>query len=332
VPAEVFDPESGQSKPTSAPPYPLGRGHAVALESGHVLWFAADEAGTGKPVVAYFVEDDSWIEAGRLLPSRFIESATEVEGGHVLLIGIEPSGRSRVELWNPPAMKAVPTGQLGAPRPGHAATNIGKGRVLVSGGWIHDAGRFAGVHASTEIWDAATKRWSPGAPMKQSRHHHQATRLLDGRVLLSGGADDGPDLEVWDPKSDAWTAIDARGVAPKLHTATRLGDGSVLLVGGATPERFGPVHLFDPKTMRLHALERLSTARAGHAATLLGDGRVLVTGGADSSGALFDTAELFDPTAGAWSPAGTLVAPRSRHTATPLDDGRLLLAGGASRG
>lgn len=329
VDAEVFDPESGTSRPTSPPPYPLGRTHAVALESGHVMLFAADEAGSGRPIVAYYAKDDSSIEAGTLAPPRFVESASELADGTVLLVGVEASGRSRVDLWNPPAMRAVPTGQLVTPRPGHAATSLGKGRVLVTGGSIHDAGRFAGVQSSTEIWDAATKRWSLAAPMHAARHHHLATRLADGRVLVSGGGEpDAPELEVWDPTSDTWTVVDGRGVAARLHTATRLADGTVLLVGGVSSERFGAVHLFEPISMRVRALARLGTARAGHAAARLHDGRVLVSGGAGADGALLDTAEILDFASGDWAPAGHLVAPRSRHIAAPLDDDRLLLAGG----
>ena len=43
--------------------------------------------------------------------------------------------------------------------------------------------------ATTERYDVATNRWSPGATLAQARAHGAAATLLGGRVLAIGGQD-----------------------------------------------------------------------------------------------------------------------------------------------
>ena len=43
--------------------------------------------------------------------------------------------------------------------------------------------------ATTERYDVATNRWSPGATLAQARAHGAAATLPGGRVLAIGGQD-----------------------------------------------------------------------------------------------------------------------------------------------
>lgn len=135
-------------------------------------------------------------------------------------------------------------------------------------------------------------------PMQQSRHLHYAAKLLDGRVLVTGGEFyewlAGEDWEhgllttseLFDPTASAWVE------APKLPTHTfyspvvGLPDGPVLLVGGevveeTTDERTDRVQVFTPdaETGSWSETTKLPVTLNEHTAPLLPDGTVFVAGG-----------------------------------------------------
>ena len=162
----------------------------------------------------------------------------------------------------------------------------------------------------------------------QRRQAHTATRLLDGRVLLSGGMRD--DLTVlssaalYDPSIGVWTSTDGMAQERRDHTATLLADGTVLVVGGhgAGPEIHTLAERYDPSTGLWSPAGHMTVGRLRHTATLLPDRRVLVTGGG------FDSAELYDVATGSWSPTGSMAQARDFHGAALLEDGRVLVSGG----
>jgi len=123
-----------------------------------------------------------------------------------------------------------------------------------------------------------------------------ATLLLDGRVLVTGGAGSAspsdPGLrtaEVYDPATGAFSPVANNMSAPRIsHTATRLPDGRVLVAGGfGVPSGVagGPVSIFfetdiyDPATNRFSAGPSMLAVRDGHTATSLASGDVLMAGG-----------------------------------------------------
>lgn len=87
-----------------------------------------------------------------------------------------------------------------------------------------------------------------------ARSAHQATLLIDGRVLVTGGSDAtgkaiGP-AEIFDPGAGAWS-LTAVSLVPRLgHSAALLHDGRVIVVGGlpstSSCEPIGSAELFNP--------------------------------------------------------------------------------------
>src|SRR3954467_9746936 len=71
-------------------------------------------------------------------------------------------------------------------------------------------------------------------PMKQFRRQQTATLLLDGRVLVAGGAPFLPAAtsELYDPISQNWTNSGPLTFGREFHTATLLQDGRVVVTGG----------------------------------------------------------------------------------------------------
>jgi uncharacterized repeat protein (TIGR01451 family) len=186
--------------------------------------------------------------------------------------------------------------------------------------------------ASAEIYDPALGTWSPTASMSIVRGQHTATLLSDGRVLVSGGPEEGgisppppSSAEIYDPVLGTWSLTGPMSADHRLHTATLLPDGRVLVSGGFTFVRVvsASAEIFDPALGTWSLTGSMSAERAQHTATLLPDGRVLVSGGRLAS------AEIYDPALGTWSLTASMNTSRSRHTATLLPDGRVLVSGGA---
>lgn len=173
---------------------------------------------------------------------------------------------------------------------------------------------------------------SAGA-MHVGRVGHTATRLADGRVLVTGGASGGggadmkdvlADAELYDPATNGFVRTGNMLEARVGHSATLLDDGTVLIVGGSS----GSAELYEPKRGAFVAVGRPGAYRANHQATLLKSGLVLVTGGEDGRGDTWASAELYDPRSRSFRPTGAMREARTRHSATLLDDGRVLIAGG----
>ena len=181
--------------------------------------------------------------------------------------------------------------------------------------------------------------WHNAGSMVTPRRSHDATLLLDGRVLVTGGLDGGGDYvveaELYDPQGQTWTDAGLMSEGRRGHTATLLLDGSVLIVGGwSDRDEIRPsktIEIFDPVTATSTIGMPLAERRAGHSATLLLDGRVLVAGGLSyngGNGSPLDTVELYDPQDRTWTAMPSMVEARGAHTATLLQDGTVLVVGG----
>ena len=106
-----------------------------------------------------------------------------------------------------------------------------------------------------EVYDPATRCWTPTGSMGTPRFFHAAVLLPDGRVLLAGGCrgwTGDPEgysyqgclqlstAETWDPATGSWTPTGAMQ-STRRGPGLLLPDGRVLVVGsetGSTAETF----------------------------------------------------------------------------------------------
>jgi len=285
---------------------------------------------------------------GSMTSARESHTATLLNDGKVLVVGGDAREVLRycgppfhctrhvplasAELFDPASGSFAGTGNMVAPRTLHAATLLGDGKVLVTGG---DSGNdFSTPLATAEIFDISTGMFTPTSNMVNARAGHTATLLANGKVLVAGGSS-GDAAELFDPATGEFTATGSMETSRTNATATLLKNGDVLVTGGddASGNPVATAELFDPTTGMFTPTGSMSVARAWHTATLLASGEVLVTGGRSLSGGnttTTATAELFDPATGAFVLTGSVESPRERHTATKRTDGKVLVTGGLS--
>ncbi len=279
--------------------------------------------------------------------ARALHTATLLRDGKVLITGGVAAGSfpmpalDSAELFDPATgVSVMLAATLRSPRVQHAATLLGDGRVLITGGQVDT---LDGDGSDTaELYDPATQTFTLlAARLTGLRGAHGATRLADGRVLLTGGFGNNPGVdtaELYDPATGRFTALAARLTSLRdTHTATLLADGKVLLAAGLDGNVVvDKAELYDPVAQTFTPLAgRLQNLRGGHAASLLASGRVLLTGGATVFSAtdivVLDSAELFDPASGTFvTLPATLGVRRIGHAQVRLDDGTVLLIGGGT--
>src|SRR5262249_40764209 len=132
------------------------------------------------------------------------------------------------------------------------------------------------------------------------RSGHQAVKLFDGRVLITGGMTTGglatASCEIYDPATNTMAPAASMSAQRICHGISLLPDGRVLAAGGFSDwsnagGRFGQV---------------LSTAQS--------------------------SSEIYDPAFSNWTQGPTMASPRAGQSHTTLLDGRVLIAGGVTGG
>jgi WD40 repeat protein len=280
-----------------------------------------------------------------------------LSNGTVLITGgasrqdpICAGGISSAELYNPATSSFSSTMSMASRRYSHTATLLPNGNVLVLGGYgsgkdCDDLGESAEL--SAELFNTTTASFSPAGNLLTGRGAHTATLLPDGKILVTGGGDEGgatlpfygsaiSSAEIYDPSSRSSVATGNMDVARYGHTATALPNGKVLIVGGFSSYFSNPsttCELYDQTTGSFTPTGQALVPRAGHTATLLSNGKVLIAGGMNSG--IIDgeigvtaSAELYDPATGTFSTTGSMGLPREEFSATLLPNGTVILAGG----
>ncbi len=290
---------------------------AVELQNGQTLLIGGVDA-VGNVLASCEVYDPVTNAFRSVAPMpggpRAIHDAALLSNGRVLVVGgtntfadalsALANAKDTTEIYDP----VTNTWSNGPTFPYHVlgcdVTTLADGRVLASGGFRVDSVigipiPLGGV-ATCKLLNAAATSWSAAASMHVARggHFGNTVRLLDGRVLVTGGATSGPDLtqatpvaqaEVYDPMANAWTSLPNMASARALHTATLLPDGRVVVAGGATGTLTAPVpiqsvQVFLPATNSWQTLPGLPAPRGGHTAVRTPDGLVLLFGGEGAGG------------------------------------------------
>jgi galactose oxidase len=184
-----------------------------------------------------------------LAPNGLVFYAGELEQSGYL----DPSGDGR---WIPVARSLYGRRDYGS------AVMYAPGKVMILGGSDPPDGQPTSTVELIDLNDAAPS-WRYTQPMSNARRHLNATLLLDGQVLVTGGTRSAGfsdrsgavhAAELWNPANEQWTLLAENQVSRVYHSTTLLlPDGRVLHAGSGdgpgvprelTAELFSPPYLF----------------------------------------------------------------------------------------
>ncbi len=235
--AELYDPRTGAFSPTGSMTTPRQDHTATLLQDGRVL-LAGGRASSNDTTDLGSAElfDPT---TGRFSPTsamttaRAVHSAVRLQDGRVLVLG---GTGGAPELYDPAKDTFSPVDTpFTAACCALAVTPLGDGTVLIVDTDYRSAPAVR--------FDPASGSFEPTGPPIVPRVGAAWTRLLDGRVLVTGGGDLRKEFgqgcppmlattEVYDPGPGTFGEGPVMTLARSSHTATLLDDGDVLVAGG----------------------------------------------------------------------------------------------------
>jgi len=263
--------------------------HTVtSLANGHVL-VAGGNGALSSCELLDPATSTSWAYTGSMSTARSSHTATLLLDGRVLVTGgSEPSlvgiVLASAELYDPATGSWTDTAPMATARYFHTATRLDSGYVLVAGGFTG----AAVVLASAEVYNVALGTWTTvSASMTSPRMLHSALLLLNGQVLVAGGASSMvlASAELYDPATGGWTATGTTMLEGRYGaTMVQLPNGNVLICGGSTGlSVLSACDLYNATRDAWAHTAHMGSPRDDMSSAVLLDGRVLVAGGGNGS-------------------------------------------------
>jgi hypothetical protein len=300
---------------------------AVTLQDGKVL-LAGGVDDLGNVLASAEIYDPvarTFTPTGAMGVPRVLHAAARLPDGKVLVSGgtttlMDPvqllaTAQSSAEVFDPATGTWSGAAAMSRRLIGHGLHALGTGRVLASGGFqvnvLFGIPLPVGSIRECQLYNPATNAWTSAASMIQTRAVHGPSSIVlpNGRVLVTGGAQSGPDLtmavttaqaEVYDPVANAWANLPNMAVARITQSVTVIPDAGggpgVLVAGGATgsfaaPAAVDTVELLELSTLQWRPLPNLVAARGGHGAVLTPDGMAVLFGGQGAGGSTLASIE-----------------------------------------
>jgi hypothetical protein len=322
-------------------PTTIGRfSHTATLLEGNKVLIAGGMERNGVWLDSGEVYDEAtrhFVSTAHMLSRRAGAMAAALPDGTALIAGgTDGSGKNlaTAEIFNPQTNTFSLTGSMNAPRAHGVAIFLPRiNKVLIIGGVANGDDN---QHASAELYDPSTGRFSQTGSMSIPRAYFNAVLLRDGSVLVMGGMSGGefpnPNLEasaeIYDPAIGRFSQVGAMNITRYKHGAALLPDGKVIIVGGQTGgsygERLSSTEIFDPAKRQFQRGPEMKLPRYKllNSVSRLKDGRILVAGGADQP-------EIYDPAANSFTlVSGPKLDGFLFSSATALRDGKVLVVNG----
>src|SRR5262249_38477319 len=193
--AELYDPQTQSFTSTASMVTARAAHTATLLSDGRVLIAGGVvcDAGNCTQLSSAEVYDpiqQKFRPVASMAAARASHTATLLSDGTVLIAGGVQGGvgLSSAEIYSPVVARFIDTGAMKAPRFLHSATLLNDREVLVAGGRAcTDECDDNSASVSAEVYDPDRHQFFPAGKLNEGRILHTATRLNDGRVLISGG-------------------------------------------------------------------------------------------------------------------------------------------------
>jgi hypothetical protein len=341
-PTGVFGPEAQMASNN------FGLAFAVLPDDRVLATGGSSSRGSLDDAEIYEAQHNTWSALPRMPVARNQHTTTALLDGSVLVAGGTSATGDVLDstaLFHSDGTWTT-TGPMSQPRWGHTALRLNDGRVLIVGGWARAyPGPDVAPDHTVDLFDPATRRFTPVAPAPAVLWGTMFASLSDGRVLMAGGEDpaQGSTSQAWlyDPKTNGWTSARPMPVSRTHGVATTLANGKVLVAGGyqaqaspaaEAPQPLSGAILYDPVHNAWSKIADAPTAisQGFGGAVLLRDGRALTFAAEFSGGSTNVSAVFYDPATGAWSTG----SPISIHATNgvsliALPSGRVLVVLGA---
>jgi hypothetical protein len=267
---------------------------------------------------------------GDMTQAMLGHTLTRLPSGAVLAVATDGAA----ELFDPltSTWHLAPSQTLGTAD--HVAVSMLDGRVWIAGG-----SNSGNTSARVEVYSEPLNSWSAGVSLSVARAKFTGSRLLNGEILVHGGAPlssgvFGVPYAQSDLVSADGVTLSAGPPLPSArygHTATLLSNGDLIVLGGGDDLGLPTDSCFRLQNgaASFSTCQSMPNARSGHRAVLLGNGRILVVGGAPS-GVSFES--TYDPVQNSWSVTTLSASQATNQTVIQRNGNSALVWGGVIAG
>jgi len=229
IDSEIYDPATDAWSTTGQLNHDRTAHSAILLSDGRVL-VAGGVFGDFphyEPVEQVEVFDpasETWTVVGILTGERLYPGLTSLADGRTLIVGAR-----EITLFDPVSDTLIRAAPLPAEWQAPIAITLDDGRVLLTG--IANA-------PMTLLWNPVDARWTIAGPTGTLRQLPTTTKLPNGLVLVTGGADmSGSPMvstEYFDPANLSWSTGSSLTIDRAGHSATLTADGQLMITGGTS--------------------------------------------------------------------------------------------------